>query len=221
MKKLVMAVLVVTAFAEAVHSQNINWRSLDEHQRNIVQLNLGYEYGATSQLGYSRGFTILRPVVVGLDFSVPMGSDLLDDFKVRIGGQVEVVDVEGFSVTVKITSNFRRYQTHLVRIVSFGADLGVLAGYYTSSWYAAGEFGFDKAITAHLRHSDIMKANFPGIKDAWYVPTGGNYYFGIQGGATLGDNFDVTLRLGRTKAQKHDEDAVLPYYAQLGFGVRF
>ena len=221
MKHLVMAILVVTAAAEAVHSQNINWRSLDENQRNTVQLNLGHDYGVTSQLGYSRSFTIVRPLVVGVDFSVPMGSTLLDDFKVRIGGQVELVETGGFSVTVKIASNFRRYQTQLVRIVSFGSDLGVLAGYYTSSWYAAGEFGFDKAVATHLRHSDIMKASFPGIRDAWYVPTGGNYYFGIQGGASLGRSFDVSLRLGRTRAQMHDEGAVVPYYAQVGFGLKF
>ena len=97
MKHLVMAILVVTAAAEAVHSQNINWRSLDENQRNTVQLNLGYDYGVTSQLGYSRSFTIVRPLVVGVDFSVPMGSTLLDDFKVRIGGQVELVETGGFS----------------------------------------------------------------------------------------------------------------------------
>ena len=221
MKNLVKEILVVMALAEVGYSQNINWRSLREDRPNVLQLNFGYDYGVTAQLGYSRSFTLIRPVVVGLDFSVPMGDVLLDDFKVRIGGQVEIVQAGAFSVTVKIASNFRRYQTQLVRIVSFGSDFAAVVGYYKSTWYAAGEFGFDKAVTSYLKHSDIMRAYYPAIRDGWYVPTGGNFYYGIQGGKTIGETLELTLRMGGTRAQMHDEGAVLPYYAQLGLGVRF
>ena len=221
MKNLVKAILVAMALAEAGYSQNINWRSLGEDQRNVVQFNFGYDFGVTAQLGYSRLFTLVRPVIVGLDFSVPMGSVLVDDFKVRMGGEVEIVQAGAFSATIKIASNLRRYQTQLVRIVSFGSDFALLAGYYKTTWYAAGEYGFDKSIATNLRHSDIMRAYFPAIRDGWYVPTGGHFYYGIQGGKTIGESFDLSLRLGGTRAQKHDEEAVLPYYAQLGLGVRF
>ncbi len=221
MKTVVKTLLVAAALAEAAYSQNINWRSLREDQRNILQFNMGYDFGATAQLGYNRAFTLIRPVVVGLDLSVPMGDVLVDDFKARIGGQVEVVEVGGFSVTAKISSPFRRYQTQMVRIVSFGADLGLVAGYYRSTWYAAGEFGFDKSVATYLKNSDVMKAYYPAIRDGWYVPTGGNFYYGIQGGKTIGDTFEVSLRLGATYAQFDDENAILPYYAQLGLGMRF
>ena len=221
MKKLVAVIVVVMAVAEVSYSQNVNWRSLREDQRNVVQFNFSYDFGVTAQLGYSRSFTLIKPVIVGLDCSVPMGSDLVDDFKVRIGGQIEIVEIDGFSATIKIASNFRRYQTQLVRIASFGSDFGVLAGYYRSTWYAAGEFGFDKSIATNLRHSDIMRANFPAIRDGWYVPTGGNFYFGIQGGKTIGESLELTLRVGGTRSQMNDEGAVLPYYAQLGLGVKF
>jgi hypothetical protein len=66
-----------------------------------------------------------------------------------------------------------------------------------------------------------MRAYYPAIKDGWYVPSGGNYYYGIQGSKTIGESFDLSLRLGATNAQDDDEDAVLPFYLQLGFGVRF
>jgi hypothetical protein len=221
MKNLAKLMLVVVALANAGYSQNVNWRSLREDQPNIIRFNFGYDYGVTAQLGYNRLFTMIRPVVVGLDLSVPMGNVLLDDFKVRLGGQMEIVDLDGFSAAIKISSVFRRYQTQLVRIASFGSDFGLVAGYYSPSWYAAGEFGFDKSITSYLKHSDVMKAYFPGIKDGWYIPSGGNYYYGIQGGKTIGDSFDLSLRLGATTAQDHDENAVLPYYAQLGLGMRF
>lgn len=221
MKNSVMAVLVVMALASTGYSQNINWRSLGEDQRNVVHFSFGYDFGVTAQAGYSRSFTVIKPVVVGLDYSSPMGRDLVDDFKVRVGAQTEIVQIGGFSMTLKIASNFRRYENALVRIASFGSDFAVLAGYYRSTWYAAGEFGFDKSITSHLRHSDVMRANFPAIKDGWYVPSGGHFYYGIQGAKTIGESLDLSLRLGATKAQDNDEDALVPWYAQLGLGIRF
>src|SRR5512146_2610704 len=101
MKQLVMATMLMLALAQVGHSQNINWRSLGENQRNVVQFNAGYDFGATAQLGYGRSFTIFRPVFVGLDYSFPMGSDLTDDFKVRLGGQIELLEAGAFSATLK------------------------------------------------------------------------------------------------------------------------
>jgi hypothetical protein len=221
MKNLVKALLVVIVLVEVGYSQNINWKSFKEEQRNALQFNAGYDFGASAQVGYARSFSVIKPVIVGLDYSFPMGGNLTDDFKVRLGGQIEILQLGEFSTTIKIYSNFRRYQSQLVRAVSFGSDFAIVTGYYTYTWYAAGELGFDKAIATHLKHSDIMRASFPAIQDGWYVPTGGNYYYGIQGGKTIGEILEVSLRLGATSAQDHDENAVLPFYLQLGLGVRF
>ena len=221
MKNLITAITLVIAMTEIVFSQNINWRSLQGDQQNILQFTVGYDFGAVSQVSYSRSFNLIRPVLVQLDYSFPMGNQIVDDFKVKLGGQVEIVEADGFSATIKVLSNFRRHQTSMVRIVSFGADLGIVAGYYKSTWYAAGEFGFDKAITSHLKNSDIMRAYFPAIQDGWYIPTAGNYYYGIQAGKTIGESLDLSLRMGATNAQGDHENASIPYYAQMGVGMRF
>jgi hypothetical protein len=221
MKTLLVTTLIITGLSGTARAQNISWKSLAEDQRNIIQLTTGFEYGVTAQLGYGRSMMLIVPAVVGLDFSIPMGGSLVDDFKIRAGGQVEIIQIGGFSASVKIQGVFRRYQNDLVRIVSFGSDFAAIAGYYTTSWYGAGEFGFDKSIVSNLKHSEVMRANFPAIRDGWYLPVGGNFYFGVQAGKTIGELFEVSLRLGATKAQMRDENAALPYYAQLGIGVRF
>ena len=221
MKRIAVVMMLAMALAAMGYAQNINWRSLNQDQRNIVQLNFGYDFGVTSQLAYNRSVEFFRPMVLGLDYSFPMGNNLTDDFKVRVGGQMEIVEVGGFSATLKIMGNLRRFQNALASVVSFGSDFAVLAGYYAPAWYAAGEFGFDKSITSYLKHSDLMKADFPGIRDGWYIPTGGHYYYGIQAGKTIGDSYDLSLRLGATRAQDSDENAMLPYYVQMGFGIRF
>lgn len=221
-KTFVVVMMLLVSLPESGFSQSINWRALHEDQRNIIDLNVGYEYGATAQLGYGRAFVLLgRPALLDLEYSFPMGRVVLDDFKVKLGGQVEILQLGGFSATARIQSIFRRYENAMVRIVSFGSDFAAVAGYYRPTWHAAGEFGFDKSITSHLKHSDVMRQYYPSIKDGWYIPSGGNYYYGIQVGKTLGESLDLSLRLGATNAQFDDENAVLPYYAQLGLGIRF
>ncbi len=221
MKRMLVGLLLVTLASATSYTQNVNWRSLQSDQRNLVQFDFGYDYGATVQIGYSRAFNWFRPVVVGMDYSSPMGRNLVDDFKVRLAGQIEVIQLDGFSTTLKLMSSLRRYENQMVRIVSFGSDFTFVTGYYASTWHAAGEFGFDKSIVSHLKHSDIMRDNFPTIRDGWFIPTGGNYYYGIQAGKTLGETYALSLRLGATNAQFDDEDAVVPYYVQVGLGIRF
>jgi hypothetical protein len=221
MKKILAVMIFVVVTVASSHAQNVNWRSLGENQSSLIQFDLGYDYGVTTQIGYSRHFSWFRPVVLGLEYSFPMGKDLIDDFKVRVGGQVEVLQMDEFSATVRIQSVFRRYQNQLVRILSFGSDFALVTGYYKPSWYGAAEVGFDKSIVSHLKHTDIMKDNFPTIRDGWYIPSGGHYYYGIQAGKTLGEVFDLSLRLGATKAQARDEDAVIPFYGEIGLSLRF
>jgi hypothetical protein len=219
--RLISAFIVVMAASETSLSQNVNWRSVREDQHNMLQMNIGYDYGLTAQMGYGRMFTMLRPAMVGLDISIPMGNNLLDDFKVRLGGQIEILEIGGFSASVRIASVFRKYQSSMVNVVSFGSDFALVTGYYAPTWSAGGEFGFDKAITSRFVHSGAMRERYPEVKDGWYVPTGGHYYYGFQGGKTLGENLDVSLRVGATSAQKKDVDALVPLYLQLGLGVRF
>ena len=221
MKTLLALSVLCVVLSAAGYSQQINWRALNDDQRNIVQLNLGYDFGMTAQIGYSRSLGFPKPLLVGIEYSFPMGSDLVDDFKVRLGAQMEVVNIGGVSAAVKASSLFRSYHTDLVRILDFGSDFAAVVGYYHPAWYFGGEFGFDKAITSHINHSDLMRAFFPGARDGWYVSTGGHFYYGLQAGTTIGGSFDISLRAGATKAQMHDENATLPRYVQLGLGVRF
>lgn len=221
MKNISAIILLVIAAAECGSTQNINWRSLNDSRQTIMQFTFGYDFGATAQVSYNRYIDGFRPIVVGLDYSLPMGNILLDDFKVRYGAQIEIAEWEGFSVTAKIYSNFRRHKTALVRSVTFGSDFAAVGGYFSRTWHAALEYGFDKSIISHFKHSDSMKENIPTIKDGWYIPTGGHHYYGIQGSKTLGDLIDLSLRIGATNAQFNDEDAVVPLYLQMGIGLRF
>ncbi|MBI5648210.1 MAG: hypothetical protein HY962_14860 [Ignavibacteriae bacterium] len=222
MKTTCLALIVLALTVVTAHAQNVNWKSIDAQRPNRLQLNLGYDYAATTSLAYSRSFTAVRPVVAGIHVALPMGERVFDDVAIRTGAQVSVFEWRGFTATAKIESNFRRFQNAMVRMVSFGADLTAMAGYYDPAWYAAAEFGFDKAVTTQLVHSAAMRRyGYAGIRDGWYVPTGGNYHYGVQAGLVVTHGADLSLRLGATNAQFDDTNAMLPYYLQFGCGVTF
>lgn len=106
----------------------------------------------------------------------------MDDFKTKIGAQAEVLKIGGFSTTLEAYGVFRRFENDNAQLLNFGSESSAVSGYYMSKWYLAREFGFDKAIVTHIKHSDVLKNYYTEIKSGWYIPTRGNFFYGIQWG---------------------------------------
>ena len=53
------------------------------------------------------------------------------------------------------------------------------------------------------------------------MPSGGHFIYGIQGSKTIGNSFELFMRVGATNAQFADVNALLPYYMQLGLINKF
>ncbi|MFK7971140.1 MAG: hypothetical protein AB8F95_12270 [Bacteroidia bacterium] len=215
-----LIILVTMCNLSISYAQNINWNALDTTQTSITYLNVGYDYGASVQLGHARQIRLFKPLLLSSDYSIPMGGDITDDFKIRIGGQMPVYNIQNFHFTVKLQGVFRHHQTDFVRMASFGYETSAIVGFYKAKWHLAGEFGFDKAAVTYLNHADFMQEMHPAIQDGWYKSTGGNFFYGIQASRKMGDNVDINLRMGATNARSSDEDALLPFYFQIGLVFR-
>ena len=216
--------LLLTMFAFttqlATAQQNINYYTLEPTQRHMISLHAGFEHGAVLGIGYGYQVKSTMPIILSLDFSVPAGDNAFDDLKTKIGGQVNVISAGHFQTAVKAYGIFRRYENDMVRMLNFGSEFSATAGYYTSKWHAAAEFGFDKAVVTHIRHSDVMHEYNPSVQNGWYLPTGGNFFYGIQGGYAFATN-DLYARLGRTVEQDFKTTSILPWYFEMGWNVKF
>ena len=201
-------------------AQNINWSSQDQKQNNFIYLNKGFDYGLTVQLGYAYQLNLFNQTLITADISVPMGKDFFDDYKGRLTMHSTIFSLGDFTMSGKIAGIARRHETNLVRINNFGAEMTAILGYYKPKFHIAAEFGFDKAISTHLKHQGLLKENFPEITDGWFVPTGGNFNYGIQASKTIGQRFELSLRLGTTSAEKGGPDALLPVYGVFGLLFR-
>lgn len=203
------------------YAQNLNWNSLEENEKHITYLNFGYNYGVTSQVGYAYQINSFKPIVLNADYSFPLGINLFDDFKVRIGAQMPVYQYNNIRLTLKVQSVFRNHETKLVRMSNLGSELSAIVGIYKQRWHLALEVGYDNSNFTYLKHFDLMKEIHPDIKDGWYAKTGGNFFYGFQTSRVISTHIEIYLRTGATNARSTDENALLPIYSQLGLIYKF
>ncbi len=201
-------------------SQNINWRRTQSDRKHQLYLHAGLDYGLTFGVGYGYRFKTKLPMLLNVDYSFPSGKNAMDDLKTKIGIQMEWIQIGHFSSALKAYGLFRRFENSYAKMVNFGSEFSGTAGYYTARWFIAGEFGFDKAIVTHIKHLQKATENNPSLQNGWYLPTGGNFFYDLQGGVSFRKT-DITLKTGKVVNQDFKTTPLLPFYAQLGWSRHF
>lgn len=201
-------------------TQTVNWNAIEE-TKHIITVGVGWDYSVSYSLGYAYQLKTKVPIMLTTNFSIPSGEKLLDDFKTKIGGQILLLNKSNLKGSITFNGIYRRYENPLVRMQNFGSELKGTFGYYKPKWFVAGEFGFDKAIVTHFKHSKTFKETiFSDVKDGWYEPsTGGNFMYGIQTGYSFNKS-DVTLNIGMVTTQDFKTTPLIPYYLMLGYNYR-
>lgn len=220
MKNIILTVIAFLSLFTTVKAQNINWAAFQEGQHQFVYLQAGWDYSLNAGAGYGYKFNTGIPLLANVEYSFPAGNNIFDDFKVRLGGQAELLQLGGFSLTAKAYCPIRRYENSLASLFNFGSEFSGVAGYYGRHFFAGGEFGFDKAIVTHVKNSDQARLDYPGIQDGWYIPTGGVYFYGLQTGVSF-QRMDISARIGELVNQGFRTKPFIPYYASVGLNLRF
>jgi hypothetical protein len=222
MKNKITVMITVAALLMASYSQGqqLNWHNFKNNKTHVVNINAGWDYGMVAGLGYGQKLKTKLPVVLSLEYSAPVGKEFFDDFKTKLGGQSALLQVDHFSAIVKAYGIYRRFENDYVRLDNFGSEFSTTIGYYKKSWFVAGEFGFDKAIVTHIKNSDLMKENYPGSENGWYVPTGGNFFYGASAGYSLRAS-DLYVKMGKLSVQDFKSSPTIPWYVQVGYNISF
>jgi hypothetical protein len=220
--KLSILVAVLTLVTSSARAQTLNWESLKKQDQHIININLAGEHGLGYGLGY--GYQLqnkLAPAVVNIEFSAPSGEMPFDDYKIKLGGQIRWAEYQGFQFSTRTYGVFRRHENDFSRLLNFGCDLSGVVGYYRPKWFAAGEVGFDKAIVTHFKHSKAYKDQYADAVGGWYQPsTGVNFHYGLQAGFSVSRHY-IYIRGGRVLSQDFKTKPTMPYYAQIGYNIRF
>lgn len=189
--------------------------------RNRVYSTFGLDPALVASVGYGRVASLF-----GHDFQFTGDAGLaaarLDtrDFRARLSTQTSMIHWRSLHLTGSATFITRGTENSIYRALNFGADFTGTLGVYRHGWYAAGEFGFDKAIITHLTHSDWYRTHYyPDARDGWYLDAGGIFHYGVTAGIALGRT-EVGARFGWRQTENFKEVSP-PVYGSLGLGFKF
>lgn len=188
---------------------------------NRVYASFGLDPALVTSVGYGRVIRLFdRPILLTGDLGVVAAEMDSRDFRARLGAVATIVHWRSLHLTGSARFITRGTDNSIYRGLNFGADLAGSLGVYRPGWFAAGEFGFDKAVTTHITHSEWYRAYFyPEARDGWYLNAGGTFRYGLMGGFNVG-RIELCGRLGWQRTEDFN-DLVPPMYASLGVGFGF
>ncbi len=219
MKNTILSVGLLLAVAQALFAQDINWRTEEQH-KNVLQAYFGADYSSYYGLAYGRLVQIRgQSLAIGSELTVPFGSDIVDDWRLRTSVQTELLRHNLFALTLKPSLIVRRYASPMARIYNLGADITVLYGYQGTRWGLVALANYDRSISAHLAHR-MLKEDYPAIQDGWYNTRSGNFKFGMRAGYS-GTSWSGFLVLGKHFGQNFRDNPTLPFFADLSLQKRF
>lgn len=192
-----------------------------ENRPNRVYVAYGLDPAFVGSVGYAR---VVRVKGHGLQLAGEAGVAAAHvdtrDFRVRLGVHTSLTHWRSLHLTGAATAITRGTDNVIFRGLNFGADLTGTIGVYRRGWFAAGDFGKDKAVITHITHSDWYRTHhYADAKDGWYLDAGGTWHYGVAAGMTLG-RLEMAGRFGWQRTEDYN-DATPPMYVSVGVGYAF
>jgi hypothetical protein len=216
---IVLAVLLSALVSQTAAAQsNVARFGID---RDRVHVTFGLDPALVTSVGYGHVIRVFDHdlLFVG-DYGVAAARMDTRDFRVRVGTQTSLVRWGSLHLTGSATFITRGTENSIYHGLNFGSDFTGTFGTYRQGWFAAGEFGFDKAIVTHLTHTDWYRTYFyPDAKDGWYIDAGGTFHYGLAGGVSFGRT-DLIGRFGWRRTEDFNE-LMPPIYVSAGMELGF
>jgi hypothetical protein len=214
MKKHLLYILFAGITSAPAFAQEVSFKALDEKTNHLIGIQAGADY--STYYGLSYGYILKNkytPIVIGTEFTVPFGGNVLDDWKWKTGVQAQLWKNGRFSLAVKPTCIVRRYESVLARMYNIGADVSLNFGYTRPKWGIVALAAYDASFSTHIRHG-ILREYYPQIRDGWYGTAGGNFKFGARVNGTFGA-WNAFLTLGKHYGQNFKDNPTLPFFAEV------
>ena len=183
--------------------------------------NIGLDPAVLITCGYTRGIGIVyRDAMVSAELAIPVAKFDLRDYRLKVGGQASLFQSKGWDVSAEASFILRGTENWMHSATNIGVDITALFGYYGKRWFAAGEFGLDKALATKIAATGRYKQfYYDDFKDGWYGNPGGNFHYGLRTGFLMSQT-EITLRLGLQKTELFNE-GFPPFFGVLGVNYRF
>ena len=214
MKMKTVIIIALRLMPAICFSQAYNVQGFKGNRKHLVFIDAGLEYGSVINIGYAQRISTARPIMAGLELSVPAGNEIIDDYQLKAFLQLELLHCKRFVLTGSFNPVFRRLVNDLYTASAVACELGLTTGFYYSGWYVAGEFITDQSFLTHIKHSDQYVEGYPGAKSGWYSAMARTFNYGVQAGFNIRET-GINLRIGLSGDKKFSGNT-LPFYCVLG-----
>ena len=194
-------------------AQDLNWGRVRDQGQHFVGVKFGADYATMLGVSYGQRLPGKGQSFLAAEFSNAFGRDLLDDWKLRLSYQRELLQQGHFSLGLKPGLILRAYDSDIAKVLNVGIDLSAALGYYRPKWMLAAEVNVDHTLASKLNHQ-FLKEIYPEIYNGWIGSTGGNFKVGAQFAHHLGAQ-QIALRVGKVYAQNFKDNPTLPFYFEL------
>jgi hypothetical protein len=209
-----LLVLFISLNACKLNAQEVNWRNLNELSKHLASGSFGADY--SSYYGFSYGYILnasRKPIVIGADFNLPFGKNMLDDWKIKIAAQREIWHSKNVSFSLKPAFIARRYESEIASLYNISADLTLLFGYMKPKWGLTAIINYDHSFMNYIEN-DLLKVYYPEIRNGWYGSSGGNFKFGARANLSV-KTWNGFLTIGKTYSQNFNDNPTLPFFAEI------
>jgi hypothetical protein len=217
MKKVINIIIALLCAATGIQAQEINWRALNPNHKNLIGLHTGIDFSTMYGLNAARLIPGKIPVMIGTEISIPFGKQVLDDWKINLNGQAELWHNTHFSLGIKPGISLLRYESAAARFYNISGNVNGTFGYFRPKWGLATELSYNKPIGTHIHH-DLLKTEYPGIRDGWYSGAGGVIGAGLKAHVSI-RSLRFCLKAGRVFGQYFKNNPTIPYYLDVSLGL--
>jgi hypothetical protein len=222
MKKLIkqtLIVLILFLANYATNAQVYNWAKLDSFN-HVGRIYTGLENGVIYGLHYGKIINAKKTILIPfVDLSLPLGDRLIDDYKVKLGTSLKLLQTKKWILSGGVSILNQSYQNPFAKMQNVGLETALQFGLYKQKWFLNLSISNDYLFATYIKHSEAYKKSYDGAISGWYQNTANNIFLGLNLGYSF-KKLDITLSPGIIKTDGFKSSPTLPFYGKLGINYK-
>jgi len=221
MKCLIVALMMLAAVNQSSAQTIIN----DSPTENRAYFRVGIEPTTMITFGYQRNFNVgslSRNLTSYAEWGTSMYRFGLNNSELRIGGILPVFERGSFKVVSDLNLSAGSVTTQHFDSRKFAVGVEVPIGFYKERWFVATTVEYEKIYLNHIEHTDFYRVTYyEDAEDGWYKGGGGVFQFGIEGGTTIKEKYDIHLEAKVPFTERFNSYRGSPLHVNIGLGYRW
>lgn len=224
MKTLIIKMLISFVLLAVVNTMSAQALITDDNTiKNRAYLKAGIDPATTLTVGYERkiGLPFLNQNMSAYaEWGVSLAN--IENSELKIGGILPLFTKGSFKIVNNLNLSAGTMASKNFNSNKFAIADELTFGLYKPKWFIGLTAEYEKIILTRLEHSDFYhETYYEGVTDGWYKGAGGMFQFGIEGGRTFYNKYDIHVEFKFPFTEKLNSYYGSPAHINLGVGYRF